>query len=70
MIKFMRVSEKLEVLDPRNILGEEWLKFYNHSTCPANVEFKYNIIGDKRMNRFCELGCSVDCMKEYLNLKT
>ncbi len=37
--------------------------------CPATIEHKYNILGEKRMNKFCKLGCSVKCTEEYLNLR-
>ena len=38
------------------------------NSCPAELETKYKIIGEKRFNRHCEIGCGVECTKEYLNL--
>lgn len=65
----MTVFEKLVSLDSKNGLGAGWIKFDNQTSCPAAIEHKHNIIGVKKMNRFCQLGCSVECLDEYLDLK-
>ena len=38
------------------------------SRCPADLEAKYHLVGNK-LERFCGLGCSVNCVDEYLDLK-
>lgn len=49
--------------------GREWVKFQNNTHCPATIEHKSNLIGEKKMERFCDLGCSVICTDEYLDLE-
>ncbi len=39
------------------------------ANCPAVLESKYDLIGKRKMNQFCDLGCSVSCLEEYLILK-
>ena len=36
--------------------------------CPAKIEAKHRLIGDKRLEKFCALGCSVICVDEYMDL--
>lgn len=52
----MKVIDKLKEMD------------YSNSCCAAVIEAKHNIIGESKMNNFCKLGCSVDCVKFYLEL--
>ena len=40
-----------------------------NSRCPATIEAKYHLIGDRRLERFCKDGCSVICMDEYLDIE-
>lgn len=42
------------------------VKKRNNSNCAALVEEKYKFIGDKNMSRFCNRGCSVECLSFYL----
>lgn len=40
-----------------------------HSKCPALIESRHHLIGDKRIKKFCDAGCSVDCVNEYMDLR-
>jgi hypothetical protein len=37
--------------------------------CPSGIEEKYQIIGERRFKRHCDIGCGVECTKEYLDLE-
>lgn len=37
--------------------------------CPSIIEDHYKIIGDKKFKKHCDIGCGVECTKEYLNLE-
>jgi hypothetical protein len=39
------------------------------SRCPASIEAKYNLIGNSRLEKFCEAGCSLICVDEYADCK-
>ena len=39
-----------------------------NSRCPATIEAKHHLIGGKRLENFCKLGCSVNCVNEYLDI--
>lgn len=39
------------------------------SKCPAAIESKYHLIGDRRLEKFCSLGCSVECVNCYMDIK-
>jgi len=63
----MKVWEKLSGLE--NIgYNKEMVKAICKAKCPASIETKHLLIGDKRMKAFCAHGCSVICVDEYLEL--
>jgi len=66
----MKVWEKLLDLDLTIGNSREMVvEIYKlNSQCPASIEAKYHFIGDKKLKRFCELGCGVNCVNEYLDL--
>ena len=35
--------------------------------CPATIEAKYRFIGDSKLDRHCNAGCGVKCLREYLD---
>ena len=45
---------------------ESELSAYN---CPARIEAEHGFVGIKRLERFCQLGCGVKCLREYLELE-
>jgi hypothetical protein len=66
----MKAWEKLTTIDNIGYSREmaiEICKAENY--CPASIEAKHHLIGDKQMERFCGPGCSVVCVNEYLDLK-
>lgn len=46
-----------------------WIKFEHETSCPATVEARFNLIGEEKMERFCNRGCSVICFDLYLDKK-
>lgn len=36
--------------------------------CPSAIEQRHHIIGEKRFRKHCNIGCGVECTKEYLEL--
>jgi predicted TPR repeat methyltransferase len=41
--------------------------FIDH--CPATIEEKYHVIGEKKFKRHCDIGCGVECVNEYLDIE-
>ena len=39
------------------------------SCCPANIEAKFHLVGDRRFEKHCSIGCGVNCVNEYLDLE-
>ena len=64
----MKVWENLAELTDK-VSCREWIKFGNTTGCPATIEGEFDLIGEEKMNKFCNLGCSVICLDEYLDLK-
>ena len=60
----MKVWERIADLNNGQIVMESIL-----SKCPASIESKYKLIGEKRMIRHCNIGCGVECTKEYLQME-
>jgi hypothetical protein len=67
----MKVWEKLSQTEEfkgqnkQQILDKLEKKYH----CSASVEAAYGMIGDARIEKFCNLGCSVSCVEQYLDLK-
>lgn len=62
----MKVWEKLSSLE--NIgYNKEMVKAICKAKCPASIETKHHLIGDKKMKAFCAHGCSVTCVDEYMD---
>jgi hypothetical protein len=67
----MKAWEKLLTVDKSiGYCREMAVSIYKmNSRCPASIEAKYHLIGDAKLIKFCELGCGVNCVNEYLDLK-
>ena len=64
----MKVWEKLLTLEDIGYNFRMVLEICTlESCCPARIENKYHFIGDKRMKKYCEDGCSVACLAGYLD---
>lgn len=67
----MKAWEKLLSLDRTIGFNREMVVEIckTQSKCPAAIESKHHLIGDKRLEKFCNLGCSVECVNCYMDIK-
>jgi hypothetical protein len=64
----MKAWEKLSALNNIGYSREMVTEICKaQSRCPATIEAKYHLIGDKPMQRFCGPGCGVECVDEYMD---
>ena len=67
-VELMKVWEKLLAHEDIGYNFQMVLEICTlESNCPARIENKYRFIGDKRMKKYCEDGCSVCCLAGYLD---